>query len=252
MGNGSRVCFWRPHWALSSQMSIDFALEPTEVLAASRRIMFWKRTRPDLSWGPASGLFPMEPNFQLWGLTWGVSIGEPVCGACTVPFLQHCLGLAGWCMCSQWHSVWACWFLRVLLLGEVVLRVMRELENSFGQRAESFCCVHSVSQPSICELVLAGRGVSHLRDCHNWALMVVYPCTVLFKKCQMGTKCVQTRIRQWWLRDITIGQCSQVEKSLPRCCKGSSEAKTRLLLHPLAADGKDSHVLNASSVERDR
>lgn len=34
-------------------------------------------------------------------------------------------------------------------------------------------------------------------------------------------------------------KCSQVQKSLPRHCKGSLEAKMCLLLHPLAADGKE-------------
>lgn len=112
------------------------------------------------------------------------------------------------------------WFLHVLLLGEVVLWMMRKLENSLGRRAENFSCVRSVTQPSIPELVLAGRGVSYLRDCHNWALMVIYPCTILLDKCQMGTKGFQTRIRQWLLCDIAVGQCTQVEESLPRHCKG--------------------------------
>ena len=143
------------------------------------------------------------------------------------------------------------WFLHVLLLGEVVLWMMRELENSRGQRAENFSCVHSVSQPSIHELVLAGGAVCHLRDCHNWALMVIYPCTVWLEKCQMGKKCFQTRIQQWWLCDIAVGLCTQVEKSLPRHCQGSLEAKMRLLLRPLAADGKDPCVLSANSMEGD-
>lgn len=69
---------------------------------------------------------------------------------------------------------------------------MRKLENLFGQMADSFFCVYSVPQPSVCDFVLTAGGVSHLRNCQNWVLMVTYPCTVLLEKCQMSTKCFQT------------------------------------------------------------
>lgn len=62
---------------------------------------------------------------------------------------------------------------------------MRKFENLFDQRSESFFRVCSVPQPSVCELVLTAGDASHLRNCQNWVLMVIYPCPVLLEKCQM-------------------------------------------------------------------
>lgn len=154
------------------------------------------------------------------------------------------LSLSGWWM--QGHSVWEHWAARQW--GAVVpscgaVRRGHTLSDErawkFTFQAESFFCVYSVSQPSVCELVLTAGGVSHLRDCQNLVLMVIYPCMVLLEKCQMGTKCFQTSISQWWLCDIAVGQRSQVDKSSSRRCKGSLEAKVCLLLHPLATDRRD-------------